>query len=163
MENSEIAGFTDQSERNKAWVNANKVAEENILRMLDILKDTPDLDQRCVAEARTCIQTGFMWMNRAIFQPTRIALPSDAPVNPPHNIPPPSPYVGAVYQPDSKNTSSLRTDSKGNALVAIGPHWYLQSDVDDYNAKVAAADAAQQQQGELALKPDDIPSTEASD
>ena len=54
-------------------VNANKVLEEKILRQIDQhFLMAGDLDQRCVAQARTQIQDGFMWLNRAVFQPQRL-------------------------------------------------------------------------------------------
>lgn len=73
MEHSEIKGFTDQSVENKVRVNENKVLEEKVLRQLDILLNGGvKYDQRCIALGRTKIQEAFMWINRGIFQPTRI-------------------------------------------------------------------------------------------
>lgn len=67
-----------QSSANIDLVNENKVLEEMALRQIDRLKGMGSaLDQRSVAEAMTCIQTGFMWLNRAVFQPGRVELPSD--------------------------------------------------------------------------------------
>lgn len=61
-------------------VNANKAAEESILRTMDELKGDPNLrvDQRWLAIARTSIEEGFMALNRAIFKPGRVALPGDS-------------------------------------------------------------------------------------
>jgi hypothetical protein len=64
-------------------VNENKILEECVLRQIDKMSaaaasDWAQLDGRGIAEARTCIQTGFMWLNRAVFQPGRIALPEDS-------------------------------------------------------------------------------------
>ena len=39
----------------------------------------PGFDQRMVSIAVTGIQEAFMWANRAVFQPTRVKLPGDAP------------------------------------------------------------------------------------
>ena len=65
-------------------VNANKRDEERVLRTIDALTkgQTPDgrpisVDPRWVAIAKTQLEQGFMSLNRAIFQPQRIALPGD--------------------------------------------------------------------------------------
>jgi hypothetical protein len=60
-----------------ALVNENKVLEERILRQIDAHKARNDLDQRHVAIARTEIESAFMHLNRAVFQPQRITLPED--------------------------------------------------------------------------------------
>lgn len=81
-----VAGYTSQSDENVALANELKHAEERYLRALDKLVamngthvpgDKTRFDGRCLAEARTCIQTGAMWAVRSIFQPTRIKLPED--------------------------------------------------------------------------------------
>jgi hypothetical protein len=56
-----------------ALVNENKVLEEKILRQIDKhVTFGPELDQRAVALARTAIQEAFMWLNRGVFQPSRL-------------------------------------------------------------------------------------------
>ena len=70
-----VSGYRPQSPENVNQVNANKQIEERVLRMLDDLK--PGADPRWLAIARTHIETGFMAMNRAVFQPSRIELDSD--------------------------------------------------------------------------------------
>jgi hypothetical protein len=84
-----VAGYTPQSQENIDLANELKHAEERYLRVLDKLntlnmkRDAAgigrdgEFDPRCMAEARTCIQTGAMWAVRAIFKPQRIALPED--------------------------------------------------------------------------------------
>lgn len=73
-----IAGYTPQGDDKVAVVNHAKELEERVLRHLDYLRSRADLfDGRMVSEAITCIQTGFMWANRAVFQPQRIKLPED--------------------------------------------------------------------------------------
>lgn len=84
-----VAGYTAQSNDNVALANEGKELEERYLRWLDKLVEvnglqmfgTPNemmrFDPRCLAEARTCIQTGAMWAIRSIFQPTRVKLPED--------------------------------------------------------------------------------------
>ncbi len=69
-----IKGYTEQSDQRLALVNANKEAEESILRTLDHLALDPQWDRRWLAISRTHIEEGFMAMNRAIFQPERVAL-----------------------------------------------------------------------------------------
>ena len=70
-----VAGYTPQSEIRVELVNSNKRAEEAVLRILDQLRDVGD--PRWLAIARTHLEMGFMAMNRAVFQPARIALPGD--------------------------------------------------------------------------------------
>lgn len=74
-----VAGYQAQSAQNIDLVNANKVAEEIILRNLDDLAEMPEVDKRWLAIARTQIEQGFMAMNRAIFKPGRVTLPEDVP------------------------------------------------------------------------------------
>lgn len=74
-----VAGYSPQSPEAVSLANECKALEEQYLRMIDKLAADDKCDPRCVAEARTCIQTGAMWLVRSIFQPKRIALPGDAP------------------------------------------------------------------------------------
>ena len=69
-----VAGYQPQPDTAIDRVNANKVAEERLLRTLEGMGDC---DPRWVAIARTHFEQGFMAMNRAIFQPSRITLPED--------------------------------------------------------------------------------------
>ena len=70
-----VSGYRPQSDKAVAIVNENKAAEERILRKLDSLAQDPAVDRRRLAIARTNIEQGFMAMNRAVFQPARVALP----------------------------------------------------------------------------------------
>lgn len=55
-------------------VNENKILEELVLRQIECHFSQPvDIDQRFVALARTKIQEAFMALNRAVFQPERLA------------------------------------------------------------------------------------------
>lgn len=72
-----VAGYAPQSSRNVGLVNDNKVLEEQVLRQLDHLFSVEGLDKRWLSVARTHVEEGFMAMNRAVFQPKRIALPGD--------------------------------------------------------------------------------------
>lgn len=72
-----VHGYQAQSADKVAVVNVNKELEELVLRQLDKMKRTPEFDQRMIAKAFTDVQQAFMWANRAVFQPARIALPGD--------------------------------------------------------------------------------------
>jgi hypothetical protein len=72
-----VRGYTNQSDEKVALVNENKVLEERVLRQLDAMRYNPGCDQRMVSLAITGVQEAFMWANRAVFQPTRVALPED--------------------------------------------------------------------------------------
>lgn len=72
-----VAGYQPQSSEAVALVNANKAAEEAILRRMDAMQGVPGFDQRWLAIARTQIEQGFMALNRAVFRPGRVSLPED--------------------------------------------------------------------------------------
>jgi hypothetical protein len=72
-----VAGYVPQTGGKIDLVNANKMLEERDLRVIDHLADLPDTDKRMLAIGRTQIQQAWMWINRAIFQSTRIKLPED--------------------------------------------------------------------------------------
>lgn len=84
-----VAGYSKQSVDKVSLVNENKVLEERCLRQLDkMTKQNMDADAagkghsemhdpRLMALSRTALQEAFMWMNRAIFKPTRTSLPED--------------------------------------------------------------------------------------
>lgn len=70
-----VAGYRLKPARALELVNANKLVEERVLRILDDLAAMPDLDKRWLAIGRTEIERGFMAINRAIFQPSRVEIP----------------------------------------------------------------------------------------
>ncbi len=72
-----VAGYLPQTSDKVALVNENKILEERCLRAADAIKETPGMDARMAALAITNIQQGFMWLNRAVFQPARVELPED--------------------------------------------------------------------------------------
>jgi hypothetical protein len=72
-----VYGYADQPQRNVTLVNSNKVLEEQVLRHLDALSLEGKIDYRWYAIGRTHIEQGFMAINRAVFQPNRIELPSN--------------------------------------------------------------------------------------
>lgn len=73
-----VAGYREQSDSRVEMVNDNKKIEERALRMLDDLATLHSVDKRWLAIGRTSIEQGFMAVNRAVFQPTRVKLPEDA-------------------------------------------------------------------------------------
>jgi hypothetical protein len=74
-----VAGYRPQTSDKVETVNANKETEEQVLRILDGLAGRPEVDKRWLAIGRTHIETGFMAVNRAVFQPGRASLPGDVP------------------------------------------------------------------------------------
>jgi hypothetical protein len=72
-----VAGYQAQSAHRVTVVNANKELEERCIRQAEAIRDMPGMDARMAALAITGIQQSFMWLNRAVFQPGRVALPED--------------------------------------------------------------------------------------
>lgn len=72
-----VHGYKSQSERNVGIVNANKIHEEEMLRVIDGLAKLDGVDQRWLAIGRTNLEQAFMAINRAVFRPGRVSLPSD--------------------------------------------------------------------------------------
>jgi len=72
-----VGGYRPQSDEAVDLVNANKRAEEMVLRILDDLALRDDVDKRWLQAGRTQIEVGFMEVNRAVFQPGRIRLPGE--------------------------------------------------------------------------------------
>lgn len=67
-----VKGYVGQPPENVALVNKNKELEEQVLQVLDGLKDNREVDGRWLAIGRTHIELAFMAINRSIFKPTRI-------------------------------------------------------------------------------------------
>jgi len=82
-----VHGYQPQASAKVGIVNVNKQLEERMLRRLDWLWSQPGLDKRWLSIAKTRIEEGYMAMNRAVFQPQRIALPEDGEA-PPSESPP---------------------------------------------------------------------------
>lgn len=78
-----VAGYQPQSDEKVALVNENKQLEERVMRQIDKMQKVVEFgareayDQRMIAIARTKTQEAFMWLNRAVFQPSRVTLPED--------------------------------------------------------------------------------------
>jgi hypothetical protein len=73
-----VHGYSPQSTDNVNLVNAHKQIEESLLRRLDWLATQPGVDQRWLAIGRTAMEKAFMFVNRAVFKPARVALPEDS-------------------------------------------------------------------------------------
>ena len=72
-----VAGYRPQSDEAIDLVNTMKMREETILRVLDDLAAAGTCDPRWLAIGRTDLERAFMAINRAIFNPARVALPFD--------------------------------------------------------------------------------------
>ncbi|WCS27239.1 hypothetical protein LOK46_10600 [Methylobacterium sp. NMS14P] len=73
-----VSGYLPQGADKVAIVNENKLLEERCIRAAEAIRDAEGMDGRMAALAITNIQQGFMWLNRAVFQPSRVKLPEDA-------------------------------------------------------------------------------------
>lgn len=73
-----VSGYLPQGADKVTIVNENKVLEERCIRAAEAIRDAEGMDGRMAALAITNIQQGFMWLNRAVFQPSRVGLPEDA-------------------------------------------------------------------------------------
>ena len=69
-----VHGYKPQSETKIDLVNQNKIIEEQMLQMLDVLKQKEEIDQRWLAVGRTHLEQAFMAINRSIFKPDRVKL-----------------------------------------------------------------------------------------
>lgn len=81
LQSMPVSGYQPQSQVAVDTVNTFKQAEERLLRQLDALaqgrEGLPPVDGRWLAIGRTELENAFMAINRAIFQPQRVALPED--------------------------------------------------------------------------------------
>ena len=67
-----VSGYKPQTQNNINLVNKNKKIEEEVLQLLDTLKQLEEIDKRWLAIGITHIEQGFMAINRSIFKPERI-------------------------------------------------------------------------------------------
>lgn len=74
-----VEGYRPQQTAAVDLVNENKRLEEEVLRAMDSAAMSPEIDKWMLALARTNLEQSFMWFNRAIFKPSRVKLPGDAP------------------------------------------------------------------------------------
>lgn len=72
-----VKGYQTLEKNRVDKVNEFKQDEERLLRKLDELRQSEDVDQRWVSIAYTGFQEAFMALNRSVFQPQRIELPED--------------------------------------------------------------------------------------
>lgn len=67
----EIKTYKTLTQKQLDAINSIKDLEADIAELFKQLKeDIPGINQRGMAEARTCVQTGLMWATRAISQPS---------------------------------------------------------------------------------------------
>ena len=71
-----VAGYRPQTSVAVETVNIHKDMEERLLRHMDLLKVDPDIDQHWLAIGRTHLELGWMAINRSVFRPSRVELPS---------------------------------------------------------------------------------------
>lgn len=64
-----IKGYLELSPAEVALMNELKEQGANLAEALDAIGQIPEVDQRALAIARTELQTGFMWLIRAIARP----------------------------------------------------------------------------------------------
>lgn len=65
-----IAGYRDLTQAEIDAMNAAKAQAEQIGGLMARIEAMPDIDRRALAIACTELQTGFMWLVRAIARPT---------------------------------------------------------------------------------------------
>jgi len=65
----QIAGYRDLSGDEIAAINGFKATERSLLAAIDAAEQLPGVNKRSLALARTNLQTGFMWLIRAIARP----------------------------------------------------------------------------------------------
>lgn len=72
-----VPGYRPQPAANIDLVTYNKRMEEACLRRLDELAGMAGIDKRWLAVGRTELENAWMAINRAVFMPSRVALPDD--------------------------------------------------------------------------------------
>jgi hypothetical protein len=77
-----ISGYRELSEEDIQTVNALKTWEASWNRVCNQLRNSPDVDQRCVAIAATHIETGVMFAVKSITRPTRLVEGENTPAIP---------------------------------------------------------------------------------
>ncbi|KVE36205.1 Acb2/Tad1 domain-containing protein [Burkholderia sp. BDU5] len=65
-----IAGYSELDQEDIDVINAIKLQGENLGTLFDMLDQSPDVDKRWLAIAKTDIQKGYMALVRAIARPT---------------------------------------------------------------------------------------------
>lgn len=75
-----VKGYKDLTQDKVEIVNQNKLSEEYINRLIEDLADreeSMDLDVHALYQAQTKFTEAWMWLNRGVFNPSRIELPED--------------------------------------------------------------------------------------
>lgn len=67
---SKVIGYRNLSDAEVALMNEIKQMGNDMGRMVEGMLMNGSLDTRCVAVAKTHLQTGLMWLTRAVAQPT---------------------------------------------------------------------------------------------
>ncbi|MFG7180685.1 hypothetical protein ACGYQ5_14250 [Burkholderia pseudomallei] len=65
-----ITGYRELDEHEIALVNKIKATGNDLAEIIDAMMGDAQYDQRCVAIARTEMQTACMWLIRAVTKPT---------------------------------------------------------------------------------------------
>lgn len=68
-----VAGYRPQGGEAVQLVNSFKVSEERLLRVLDDLAKSSEIDRRWLAIGRTQLEQAFMAINRSVFRPDRVS------------------------------------------------------------------------------------------
>ena len=68
-QHKQISGYRDLSTEEISIMNKIKACEKDVLALIQETHNTPGANTRSAAIARTEIQTGFMWLIRAIARP----------------------------------------------------------------------------------------------
>jgi len=74
---SKIKSCKDRERLGVLRVKDHRQIGERILRILDRYETSPETDKRWLAIGRSCIEQGFMAINRAVFEQNRTELPED--------------------------------------------------------------------------------------
>ena len=71
MENQhrKITGYRDLNEDEITLMNHCKDMAGQVGDLVNMIDTDPNTDERCVALAKTYLQTGFMWLVRAVAKP----------------------------------------------------------------------------------------------
>lgn len=125
-----VAGYRPQSDAAIAIVNTNKVLEESVLQVLDLLAREPGIDKRWLAIGRTHIEQGFMAANRAIFQPGRLQAQ-----------PPSTPFPDAKPDENKPETDAAAAERAAIARATAARDLDMEQRL---QSRIAAAKAADQ-------------------
>ncbi len=69
MQNQPITGYRKLTAQEIELINEIKDQANNLGAAVEMIGQMPDVDKRALAIAKTELQTGFMWLTRAIARP----------------------------------------------------------------------------------------------